>query len=195
MNTLVTGYSGYLCSNLMKHLPGEIVKYDGDVRTYRHYENISTVVHFAGPSDTFDFNDREKTVTTIIDGTINLLNLTKSNSAKFIFASTMGVHFASTNDIYSSCKLAMEQYIKNTYDNYLILRIPRVYSKCRNKGLMKKIKNNMIPLHDYNNIVNYITLQEFIDQTKNILHKQNLTHEYKITQSKTIEEIIQWVKE
>ena len=195
MNTLVTGHSGYLCGSLMKHIPGNIIKYTGDVRSYKQYSDIDTVIHFAGPSDTFDFSDRKKTVTTIVDGTINLLKIAKLNSAKFVFASTMGVYHTATDDLYGSCKLAMEQYIKNTHNDYIILRIPRVYSKCRSKGLMKKIRRNMIPLHDHNKIIEYITLQEFIDQTKNILYKQNIIHEYNITNSKTIGELIEWVKE
>jgi len=194
---LVTGGKGYLASNLLKNLSknNDIILYDGDIRIYKQYKNIDIILHFASPSDIYEFTNKEKTATTIVDGTINLLKVAKYNNAKFIFASTMGVYFNIENvDNYSTYKLAMENYIKSVYNNYIILRIPRVYSKCRKKGLMRQIRENVISEDDNNNIIEYITLSDFIEQTFKILDCKNITHEYKITNSKSIKEIKRWIK-
>jgi hypothetical protein len=41
----------------------------------------------------------------------------------------------------------MEKYIQDNYDDWVILRIPRVYGKTRKKGLMKKLRLNMVIPH------------------------------------------------
>ena len=192
---LITGHKGYLGSGLCDQLSQDnnIIRYVGDVRTITPHTNIDMVIHMAGPSDIYDFTDTAKTSTTIIDGTINLLNIARSNNCKFVFASTLGVKYIeSTDDIYLTCKLAMENYIKSSYNNYIILRIPRVYSKCRTKGLMKQIRDMTVPSEDADTAIEFITKDQFIYQTRAILHKQNITPEYNIHNNKTIGQIKQW---
>ena len=201
---LVTGLSGYLASDLFSTIDSKynIIKYTGDVRVYKEYSNIDIVVHFAGPSDVFDFKDSSNTTSVIIDGTINLLSVAKNNNAKFIFASTMGVYDCNVKDTqqimlpYTSSKLAMENYITSNYDNYTILRIPRVYSPCRVKGLMRLIKENLVPEQDMNNIVSYLTLEEFIEQTKPLIndHPGQYVHEYDVCNERSISDIKNWIK-
>lgn len=193
---LVTGGNGYLASNLIRTLDKDntIILYDGDVCVYKQYSDIDVILHFASPSDIYGFSDQKKTVTTIVDGTLNMLKIAINNSAKLIYASTMGIHSIDlSNDFYSSCKLAMEHYIKSVYNNYIILRIPRVYSKCRKKGLMRQIRENTIPDDDMSNSIEYITIEDFVDQTTPILDYANVVHEYKITQTRTISEIKNWI--
>lgn len=195
---IVTGDKGYLASSIIQTLNkhNEIVSYGGDVRIYRQHENIDVIIHFASPSDIYDFTDRERTVTTIVDGTINMLKVATDCSAKLIYASTMGVYSTvMSNNCYSACKLAMEHYIKSIYNNYIILRIPRVYSKCRRKGLMRQIRENIIPEKDMDKIIEFITLDDFITQTLPVLSKRNVTHEYDITQEQSIREVKQWINE
>lgn len=194
---LITGGKGYLASNLVHHLDksNDISMYEGDVRYLQKYNDIDVILHFACPSERQEFRDKSRTVGTIIDGTINMLNLAKYNNAKLIYASTMGVYHTNPEDIYTTCKLAMEQYITSLYNNYLILRIPRVYSRCRDKGLMKTIKQGQIIETDLDNMINFITLSEFIEQTLQALDKQNITHEYDVNNTLSIREIIKWVKE
>ena len=192
---LITGHRGYLAGALVEDLDHSVIKFPGDVREYKHYNNISCVIHFASPSDRYEFVDEYRTATTIINGTMNMLQVAKDNNCKFIYASTLGVkHIESHDDIYAISKLAMENYIKSTYNNYIILRIPRVYSKCRKKGLMRQIRDDIIQEGDMNNIIEYITLQDFIEQTKPVLSETNTTYEYTITNRNTIREIKQWVE-
>ena len=72
----------------------------------------------------------------------------------------------------------MEEYIKNTYDNYIILRIPRVYDKKRNKGLMKKLKLNLVAEKDMGKKIEYTTLKNFIDQTLLVVNQRNIVYNY-----------------
>lgn len=196
-NILVTGYRGYLGSRLTKHLYHQynIIPYTTDVREYRPFSDIDIILHFASPSDSFEFRDKQKTSSTIVDGTINLLRVAKHNNAKFIFASTMGVYEHTINDVYCTCKLAMENYITCNYNNYIILRIPRVYSRCRQKGLMRKIKKGTIPEGDMDKQVEYITLDDFVSQTLPVLNQSNIVHEYDITCQSSIREIKRWIEE
>jgi nucleoside-diphosphate-sugar epimerase len=171
MNILITGARGYLGSSIIEGLSGhDIIEFSGDVRYVKTFEKIDMVYHFAGPSDRCDFKDKYKTTTTIIDGTINMVRLTKEHDATLVFASTMGVHTYDINDMYCSCKRAMEHYIQSNLKKYYILRIPRVYSKCRQKGLMKQLRNDTVPDRDMNKSVQFLPLDLFVNQTNMIIN-------------------------
>lgn len=189
---LFTGGGGYLASALKQHVPGDNLNYGDVLVNDSTIHTFDIMYHFAGPSDVYEFKDSARVIDVIVNGTINMLNLTRKSSSKFIFASTAGV--LQPDNIYCHCKLLMENYIKSAYNNYIILRIPRVYSKCRKKGLMRQIRDNTIPEEDMNNIVEYITLQDFINQTKPVLNETNITHEYTITNRNSIQEIKRWVE-
>ena len=196
---LVSGERGYLASALINKLEesNTIILHGFDVRTNHAYHeqwSPDVILHFASPSESLEFQDKDKTCSTIIQGTINMLHLCQKFSAKIVFASTMGVYNGNMDNIYTTSKLAMENYIKSIYNNYIILRIPRVYSKCRKKGLMRQIRDNTIPAKDMEKEIEYITLRDFVDQTLPILIQTNITHEYKITQKKSIREIKQWIE-
>lgn len=196
-NILFTGGSGYLASGLIQKIKinNTVTHYSGDVRTLHEIDTSPDIIcHFASPSDNLEFKDTYKTSTTIIEGTINMVNIAKKYGAKLVFASTMGVYTSRYDNIYTTCKSAMEHYIKSVYNNYIILRIPRVYSKCRKKGLMRQIKEGTIPEKDMSNNIYYITLEDFVKQTIPVLDCTGITHEYEITQNKSIGEIKRWLE-
>ena len=192
MSNLFTGSTrGFLASKLRKHINGTSFDYGNvlQINETQHFENL---FHFAGPSDRDDFKNSRKVVETIVNGTINMLDIAMRHHSKFIFASTLGVEAPDNTYCYS--KLLMEKYIESMYDNYIILRIPRVYSKCRTKGLMKQIRENTISKADMNKSVSYITLNDFIEQTLTALKHTKTTFNYNITNHRTIREIKQWVE-
>jgi len=196
MRILVTGFNGYLASKLISNLhEHDILRYTYDVRDLHMYSDIDMILHFASPSDNEEFNDIHKTSTTIIDGTINMVKIAQANKCKLVYASTMGVYNPLLTDTYCICKAAMDNYIRSVYNNYIILRIPRVYSKCRKKGLMKQIKNKSIPESDYNNVIKFISLESFVQQTLPVLTNHNQVLEYDVNMSMSIREIEQWVTE
>ena len=177
---------GFLASNLKPQIKG--INHDyGDVLLYKGQIYLDKIFHFAGPSDDFDFNNSKKVVDVIVNGTINMLQLAKQTNAKFIFASTKGVE--SPDNVYCYSKLLMEKYIQNNYDNWIILRIPRVYDKTRKKGLMKKLRLNLIPEKDMNNQVEYLTLNDFIKQTLEVVNKKNIVYNYRYFKCDTIANI------
>lgn len=190
--TLVTGHNGFLFTALKPGLSKthHIVQYEHDVRTVaQKYYNLDNVIHFASASDKYDFSDYKKTCSTIIQGTINMVKIANMNSAKLIFASTMGVYDVKVDDAYCSCKLAMEHYVKSNAEKYLILRIPRVYDKSRKKGLMKSLRLNDVNEHDYSKRITYLELPEFIDQTLHTLNMVQHVYEYDNLINKTIRQI------
>ena len=182
---LVTGSRGFLCGHLCKHLTNPLDY--GDVLRYYDIDHINSVYHFAGPSDDYDFKNIEKTIDTIVNGTHNMLRVAKRNNGKFIFASTVGAE--SPNNVYCYGKRLMEQYIVDNYDDYVILRIPRVYDRSRKKGLMKKLRLDHVSENDMSNIVDYITLNSFLEQTLSIIGHKNIIYNYDNIQSNSIREI------
>ncbi len=130
-NVLITGERGFLLRNC------KFLFKDCNVQYYKpntQYYDIDTIVHFASPSDTFEFKDKLKLSKSMIDLTIELIKLAQELDAKFIFASSMAAEYLD-ND-YGINKKAMEQYIESYLSDYLILRIPRVYGIDKDKGLM-----------------------------------------------------------
>tara|TARA_R110000787_G_C13211833_1_gene425231 strand:+ start:113 stop:682 length:570 start_codon:yes stop_codon:yes gene_type:complete len=177
---------GFLASNIKKRIKG--VNYDyGDVLLYKEYNHINKIFHFAGPSDDFDFNNSKKVVDVIVNGTINMLQLAKQTNAKFIFASTKGVE--TPNNVYCYSKLLMEKYIQDNYNNWIILRIPRVYDKTRKKGLMKKIRLNLIPQDHMDRKIEFLTLDQFIQQTLKVDNQRNIIYNYDNLYCETISNI------
>lgn len=154
---IVTGGQGYLFSHLKIHFDNII--YINEVKQYQKIIPDDLIIHFASPSDKYDFNKSDMH-RTMIDGTVNMVNLAKRMNAHFVFASTMGIY--ELNDDYSIFKYAMEKYIQRELNSYCILRIPRVYSSDRPKGLIKQIKEDSIPQEDYDTIVKYITINDFV---------------------------------
>jgi len=182
---LVTGSRGFLCGHLCKHLTNTLDY--GDVRRYYDIDHIGSVYHFAGPSDDYDFKDAEKTIDTIVNGTRNMLKVAKGNKAKFIFASTAGAE--TPNNVYCYSKLLMEQYIIDNYDDYIILRIPRVYDRSRKKGLMKKLRLGSVLENDMSNTIKYITIDSFLEQMLSITGHKNIIYNYNNIQIDNIHEI------
>lgn len=167
---IVSGGHGYLLTHVLPYLNNNII-HVSDVYCYQDFLNVDMVIHFASPSDKEDFK-KPYMHKTMIDGTINMIDLAKRNEAHFVFASTMGVHTLE-ND-YCIFKYAMEKYIQKELNSYSILRIPRVYSKDRNKGLIKQIKQNNINVNDMNNIIEYITIEDFMEFFFNNYNKQGI---------------------
>ena len=202
LNILMTGSEGYLGSALSAKLKrrNTVTPFIGDVRSRiispnEYLETVDMLIHFASPIDN---TDPQKTASTIIEGTVNMVWLAQKLGARLIFASTLGVlHEHETTDTYITCKLAMENYIRSVYNKHMILRIPRVYSKCRKDGLMNKLRNNKVPESHMYNRVEYMTLDEFVNTTINAIEIQanGATYTYTPTQQQTLTEIKQWLDE
>jgi len=184
-NVLITGERGFLLRNC------KFLFRDCNVQYYKpntQYYDIDTIVHFASPSDTFEFKDKLKLSKSMIDLTIELIKLAQELDAKFIFASSMAAEYLD-ND-YGINKKAMEQYIESYLSDYLILRIPRVYGVDKDKGLMKKIRLNEISKFDLKNqTVEYIDIEDFKMWFTNVINKSGIQKYIKQQRKNTIQEI------
>lgn len=181
INVLISGRSGFLLKNI------DIPK-DWNVIDYEHnksYSNIDLVIHFASPSDSFEFQNKQKMAETMIDMTIKMINESLSNNVKFIFASSMAAEFL--EDDYGIYKKAMEQYIQGRCNNYSILRIPRVYGKDKTKGLMRKI--NYGKIDNWSKEVEYIDISQFKEWFLESLNNCGIINYDKEKRRNTIEEI------
>ena len=184
-NVLITGERGFLLRNC------KFLFRDCNVQYYKpntQYYDIDTIVHFASPSDTFEFKDKLKLSKSMIDLTIELIKLAQELDAKFIFASSMAAEYLD-ND-YGINKKAMEQYIESYLSDYLILRIPRVYGVDKDKGLMKKIRLNEISEFDLKNqTVEYIDIEDFKIWFTDVINKTGIQKYIKQQRKNTIQEI------
>lgn len=169
MKVLVTGGKGFLLSNILPIYDNwEIIHY----KPGREYYGIHLILHFASPSDSYDFKDKLNMATSMVDLTLKMIDIAYTNKCKLIFASSLAADVL--QDDYGVYKRAMEQYIQASLEDYLILKIPRVYGKDRTKGLMKKIKLNHVD--DWDAQIEYANIDDFVLWFTRILN--NLGIEY-----------------
>lgn len=186
MRILVTGNAGFLLRNSIAAFRGhDIIQFDQSQYLDKGYYDIDLIIHFASPSDSYDFKDKIKMAVTMIDLTQVMVDIAGKNKCKLVFASSMAADIL--EDDYGIYKRAMEQYIQALTDNYLILKIPRVYGKDRTKGLMKKIKLGDVT--DWNKTIEYIDINDFTNWFIENLSKTGIEYYSGKVQKNTIKEI------
>jgi len=185
---LVTGEKGYLGKAFLNYKINDFITLE-DYFLNPCPEKLTKIIHIAGVSDKKDFKNIKKTTESMIVLTQQLVNLAKQNNIEFIFFSSEAA--ISDLDIYGTYKRSMEFYIKAFLKKYKILRIPRIYSSCREKGLIKLLKNKEIPKKDYNNTVEFLDLDEFVPQVYHYIfeEKSSRIYYFKRLETKTIKEI------
>lgn len=146
VNVFATGENGFLL-NSMK----DIFKFVQNVNDAKY------IFHFGCPSDNFEANKLK--LADSLKRCLDLVQLSKDANIKFVFASSEGAKYLK-ND-YEIYKKAQEQYIQTFLPDAVIFRIPRVYDKTRNKGLMFLLKNDLVPKSDFKKYVEFITLDMF----------------------------------
>ena len=90
-------------------------------------------------------------------------------------------------DLYNTYKKIIEDLIIQNLDNYIILRIPRVYDKKSKKGLLNPNHTDF----DLEKYLDFITLNDFKKETEYIINSgYNGIYEYKCIQTKQIKDIL-----
>lgn len=150
---LTVGSSGYLLSNILSTIREETV----DLKDYRG-QHIDKIFYFGTPID-----DSKQNVDRLLDFTAfdKCIKIAKKQNATFVYASSLAVE--KDFSLYSNIKKQHELKIINEVFKYRIYRIPRVYSRSRNAGLIKALRDNIVPENDMHNKVQYITLLEFLN--------------------------------
>lgn len=137
----------------------------------------SIFIQNASPSDMEDFKNIKETNISMIDQPLKNIKMIMNQSEKkqiyFIFMSSIGATIQDSNKFqnnYNLNKKCLEEYLmdKDIKDRLksCIFRVPRVYSPKRNKGLIKKIKDNKIPDSDLNNKVEFMELNNFLKEVE-----------------------------
>jgi len=186
MNIFMTGQSGYLG----KHLINELEQYEVNIYNWDNVEdniNIDYIIHFGTPSQANDiYPDALKKE--LLEDVFELCHLANYKNATLIFANSEAVNTILKSD-YIDIKRTSSFIIKQICNAYINLIIPRVYSNDRTKGLIKALKENSFK-GDYNNKVNYITIQHFVDMVITLLQQKMTNYDYTFkTTSTTILEL------
>ena len=205
---LITGSSGFIGKNLVDNLLSEYeivglskkvekskincITKDINQITSKDFKNIFCVIHLAAITDPKICEDfPEKCITTNVLGTQKILEASRKNNCKIIYASTSHVYgipkkipiseIASTSptSIYAGSKLAgeilCESYQKQFNMDISIVRIFSVYgpksnNHCVLPSIVKQMKNsNVIKLGNINSKRDFIFISDIIDAFKIIL--------------------------
>lgn len=134
--------------------------------------NIKNLWYFASPQKFETISDKSRLYETyfLTDEIIKICNL---YNIHLIFANSLGVYEIDKSEYlkeYLCLKHLNATKIRENCKSYTILNIPRVYSKDRDTGLIKALKNKVGM--DKSKILEYIDIKEFVEYTFMML-KQN----------------------
>ena len=221
---LITGSSGFIGKNLVDNLLSEyeivglskkgekskINRITKDINeiTSKDFKNIFCVIHLAAITDPKiceDFPDQ--CITTNVLGTQKILEASRKNNCKVVYASTSHVYgipkkvpiseTASTSptSIYAGSKLAgevlCESYHKQFNMDISIVRIFSVYgpksnNHCVLPSIVKQMKNsNIIKLGNINSKRDFIFISDIMDAFKIILKNINWFNVYNVGAEKS----------
>jgi len=192
INVLFIGHSGYLGQHILndhKIKKFNIVYFEGRVENISDFDkyynyNFDQIWHFGSP------NTYQKNIKSLIEqGTHNVVLFTNTQKAKLVYASSAAM--ISPQDDYGLSKRSSSMKIKHSVDDYVCLIIPRVYSKDREHGLIKYIKEGK-PL-DLSKQLFFINIGQFIDQFYSAIKNKNICYKFKSQNLKTIENIRDWI--
>lgn len=164
-NAIMLG-AGYLGSAIIQSIPREwyIAKSIDDIYRINKTYAIDEIWNFACPTDNFEAN-LDKLLDTV-ELSRKCVEFCTNNNIKLIYASSWGsqtIQFSTGYEkLYGALKLVGE-YISQQLPNSLILRIPRVYSLDKTKGLIKELKDGTYtgePLE----IRDFMPLSDFVEE-------------------------------
>ncbi len=162
----INGHRGFIGKALIKLLKEKNISYIElpRVLTEKDLKGITKILFLSSPSDNNDFKNRYNTSISMMDDYIKNVNMLRNTNIFCIFGSSLAVEDTNkySND-YTIFKIAIERYIASQLEFWGILRIPRVYGKNREKGLMQTLKYNYI---DDGSTIEFIDIEDF---TPNLL--------------------------
>lgn len=158
--------AGYLGSAIIENIPRNwfvATSANHAIQLAKSYGS-DEIWNFACPTDDFEANfDR---LLDTVDLTKECAKFCADNGVKLIYASSWGsqyIHLSyGLEKLYGALKLVNE-FICQQLPNSLILRIPRVYSLDKNKGIIKELKDGTYigePLE----IRDFMSLPDFVEK-------------------------------
>jgi len=221
---LITGSSGFIGKNLIDSLLSEykiigLIKKKGKSKikhitkdisevTSKDFKNIFCVIHLAAITDPKICKDfPNQCIATNVLGTQKILEASRKNNCKVIYASTSHVYgipkkipisetaSVSPTSIYAGSKLAgeilCESYHKQFDMDISIVRIFSVYgpksnNHCVLPSIVKQMKNsNVIKLGNINSKRDFIFISDIVDAFKIILKNINGFNVYNVGAEKS----------
>lgn len=166
----INGTSGFIGGNLFKTLKRRGYQVEQVARRLSNIKN-GIFIQMASPSDKDDFINKEDMKISMIDDVEHNIDYAIENNLVFVFCSSLAAENP-YND-YGKNKAYIENLLKTKSRTnnlkYIILRIPRVYAKNRKKGLMKQLRNNEVDPNDYDNIIEFMEIDDFIEELIKVL--------------------------
>lgn len=172
---LITGAKGYLGKHIIDSYlfqDFEFIIFNGDVRDIKNWEKynqeyIKYIFHAGSPAANLNEYSEKYIKESIIKGTKNAIELSKTTQSTLVNFSTRGIYNC-TNIYEDSKKIAYIETLNNC-NNIINLIIPRVYSSDRKKGLIPKLQS--IPEKDLERNIQYITIEHFLNRLRNGIEK------------------------
>lgn len=181
---LTVGEKGFLLSNILKN---NILENTIPFKDFQDdFSTVSELWFFGTPIDASNV-ERLCDYSTFFE----CLKVCQKYGIKMIYASSYAVMY--DDNLYAKVKSEHEEYIRANLKNYLILRLPRIYDKTRNAGLMKLLRENKVPSKDMSREVTYCTLNMFLDFIENVKSSKGIVN-YPISKETVLIDSIQQIK-
>lgn len=192
---LITGAKGYLASNIIKSIvfkDFEFIEFEGDVREIANWDRYKDdtfkyIFHAGSPAANLDNYDNNYIIDSIIKGTRNAISLSNHSGSPLINFSTKGIFITTSKNLYEESKKQAFIEVINSCNSYCNLIIPRIYSKDRQKGLIPKLRDGLIPDSELDKRLQYLDLAKFLLQLR--VNLSNKIVHFKNIKENTIREI------
>ena len=200
----INGYSGFIGSALTKALDELGIEYKLFGRRLfcaAELEGVTKILFLSGPSDVDGFKDKVQTATSMVNDYIfnidyikNVCRTYNRDLPEIIFGSSIVASEINKQEEYIQYgvyKAMMENYIKAHFENYRIIRIPRVYGKNRKMGLMKFLRER--PLESFHDKkINFIDIDNFIPMLIKVIYVPEQPNDYSPGGTSCLERIVRF---
>lgn len=200
----INGYSGFIGSALTKALDELGIEYKLFGRRLfcaAELEGVTKILFLSGPSDIDCFKDKVQTATSMVNDYIfnidyikNVCRTYNRDLPEIIFGSSIAageINEQEEHIEYGIYKSMMENYIKAHFENYRIIRIPRVYGKNRKMGLMKFLRER--PLESFHDKkINFIDIDNFIPLLIKVIYVPKQPNDYSPGGTSCLERIVRF---
>lgn len=177
------GYTGFVGSNLLQQISFDKLYNSKNINEIRG-ESFSSVICAGAPAVKWYANKHPEedfnTISSLID------NLKHIKSEEFILISTVDVYTSPINinedslidsnslQAYGKNRLMLENFVKENFDNHLIIRLPGLFGKGLKKNIIYDfLHNNNIDQIDSRNIFQFYNLERIYNDIQ-ICKRNNL---------------------
>lgn len=185
--------NGFLLKEIVKQAKDrDFVLVSNDLKGLLKYcknHRVDEFWHFACPAGNFE-SDLDKIYKTFRD-THKIIKFCNKHNIRLIYAGSEGEYDCECvntfQKLYNCSKYVNSSMIQKRSKNFLVLVIPRVYGKNREKGLIQSLKDGTFNLPETFSI-DFIDINDFVLSTLKSINISNVSVHYS-TETATISEI------